>query len=974
MARGTSSTQSDKNNKIIDRLHNIIRAGGINNYVLRVDFIAILYLMRRFEEEIRSHRDDFIGEVFCKTKLNNKEVDNDLYRFSRLNELTDATKLQRFINDEVIPFYRELPDIVKYPPNQKPSVYETNFYKYIAEFFRDASVSKLKSGRLKEVISLVSDIESATILSDDFLGDAVESAFANSTSAERKQMGLFRTPKHIRDLMVEMTKPSIKDKIYDPAVGTGGFLISAKNYIFANLDLSDVSENDLQKFYFNGLGGMEQDMFLHRFAMMVALTNQVNPLNIQEGDSLGNFDFSRDRESYSLILTNPPFGGEKNQDHYSNLWAMNSSETTVLFLKLMHELLMLGGRCATVVSEGMNTWADATSIEMRRVLSEDNTLEAVISLPQGVFQNPKGGIGPKTSIYFFRKTKPQKNHKVFFYQITNDGFSIGTNRREIEGSQIPDLINQWELYRNERYSEIKSENCYLIPITKITNDPIYSFNISSYLSGISQNLVLDYKKQIEKINKDFQYQLRNITSASDGLATQLETYQEPLHQIAENVAGTASVFDSLDWQFKDNLKIIDQHVKQNIEKLESISIPANVMTSLAPISEYRDLNENILKRGNQYSLVPLANLVKQTKTKIKPFEEADREFVVLGVSNTDGVFVNERKLGRDINQPYYSVNKNDFCYNPYRINVGSIGLNKHEYRDQIISGAYNVFSCDESVVIPEFLNEIFNSSEFLEYVNDKANGAVRMNFKFDYLENFKIPLPPIEKQNEILKKTHRYKMVIKGVENVLDYHTFSFTPHKSVLKPIGDAVISTMNGWSPKCDGGNQKVLGLGAIQNGSINTLDNLKYTSEQKKNAEKYFININDFFYSRGNTKELVALAGIVYSLDDNIIFPDLMTRVVFDEKKILPEYAVILFNSELGREYFGNVPEGSSPSMVKVSQGYMANFKIPLMGDIEKQLEIIKNYKRTMHFLEEAADVKKSNLNLIKNEVSKVWKEKI
>lgn len=971
MARGTSSTQSAKNNKIIDRLHNIIRAGGINNYVLRVDFIAILYLMRRLEEEIKSHQDDFIGEIFNKSIVLGKKVDADLYRFSRLNEITDATQLQKFINDEVIPFYRELPDIVSYPANKKPSIYETNFYKYNSEFFRDATISKLKSGRLKEVISLVSEIESSTILSDDFLGDAVESAFANSTSAERKQMGLFRTPRHIRDLMVEMAKPTIKDQIYDPAVGTGGFLISAKKYIFDNLDLSSASENDLQKFYFNGLGGMEQDMFLHRFAMMVALTNQVNPLNIQEGDSLGNFDFVRDRESYSLILTNPPFGGEKNQDHYSNLWAMNSSETTVLFLKLMHELLTLNGRCLTVVSEGMNTWSDATSVEMRRIISEDNTLEAVISLPQGVFQNPKGGIGPKTSIYFFRKTKPQKDHKVFFYQIENDGYSIGTNRKKIEGSHIPDLLENWSLYINGKYEEINSSNCYLIPITKITSDPIYSFNLSSYLSGISQNLVEDYRKQINKINRDFQSKVKAITIGSKE-ATEIEKYKEPFETIAEDAAGTASVFNSLNWQFKDNLKLIDDHAKQSLEKLNSISIPSNVMASMATISDYRALNENILKRGNQYSLIPLGDLVIKVKNKIKPFDNPDHEYVVLGVSNTDGIFVNERKEGREINQPYYPVKKNDFCYNPYRINVGSIGLNKHEYKDQIISGAYSVFSCDETKIIPEFLNEIFNSDKFLNYVNEKANGAVRMNFKFEYLEDFKIPLPPLDKQVELMQEIKKFREVIKGTDYILENYTFSFMPQKSNLLPIGEAIISIMNGWSPKCNGGSQKVLGLGSIQNGTINTIDDLKFTSEERKNISKFFVKEGDFFYSRGNTKELVALSGIAYEVNDNIVFPDLMTRVVFDTNKILPEYAVVLFNSELGRQYFGNVPEGSSPSMVKVSQGYMGKFRVPLISKIKKQKAVIKVYKDSMKFLSDVSRVKQENLKQINSIVEKIWHE--
>lgn len=960
MARGTSSTQSEKNNKIIDQLHNIIRAGGINNYVLRVDFIAILYLMRRFEEELKLHKDEYIGDVFYN--------EYDTYRFSRLNEITDATKLQNFLNNDVIPFYKDIPNLVQYEKNSKPSIYETNFYKYTSEFFRDASIQKLKSGRLKEVISLVSDIESSTILSDDFLGDAVESAFANSTASERKQMGLFRTPKHIRDLMVELVVPTIKDKIYDPAVGTGGFLTSAKNYIFDNADISRISEKDLQKFYFDGLGGMEQDMFLHRFAMMVALTNQANPLNIKEGDSLGEFDYSRDRESYSLILTNPPFGGKKNQDHYSNLWAMNSSETTVLFLKLIYELLLPNGRCATVVSEGMNTWGDATAIEMRRIVSEDCTLDAVISLPQGVFQNPKGGIGPKTSIYLFHKEKPSSDHKVFFYQITNDGYSIGTNRKQIDGSQLPDLLDKWAHYKSGKFEQVESENCVLIPINKIKENDIYSFNISSYLSGISTYLVIDYKKQAKEIQEN----LSRMTKPLEDVQKQISSLTEPIRNMQKELVEATKIMQIQNWKFKEELILIDKELKESLKSINNISIPqieVHVPDFSKLISDYQSLAENVLKRGNSYPLVPLKELIVRNEDKIKPIDFPEDVFSVLGVSNTKGVFLNEKLKGSEIKQPYYKVNKLDFCYNPYRINVGSIGLNQYDLSNQIISGAYLVFSCDKSKILPLFLNEIFKTKKFLDYVNEKASGAVRMNFKYDYLEDFKIPLPPIEKQSEMVDTIKIYRKNIRSSEILIKNFTINFNiPENTKYVKMSEVTSLITDGThkTPKYKESGIMFLSAKNIKNNELDLKD-VRYISQEEYNliAKRANPQNGDVLLAKSGT---IGVSAVVENISNFGIYESL--ALLRPQKEIInPYYLCYLLNSSHTKESKDNIEKGMGVKHLHLND--LKNLEIPL-PPLEIQAEIVKEVKNHIGLIKNLRAYRKFNKFQISKLINKTWNE--
>ena len=126
------------------------------------------------------------------------------------------------------------------------------------------------------------------------------------------------------------------------------------------------------------------------------------------------------------------------------------------------------------------------------------------------------------------------------------------------------------------------------------------------------------------------------------------------------------------------------------------------------------------------------------KNKIKPNKTPDVNYKVLGVSNEIGIFLNEKLQAEETNQSYYVIAKNEFCYNPYRINVGSIALNTNDYYNQIISGAYIVFACKEDELNPKYLDALFKSKGFLDYVNEKANGGVRMNFKFEDMEAWEI--------------------------------------------------------------------------------------------------------------------------------------------------------------------------------------------------------------------------------------------
>ena len=191
-----------------------------------------------------------------------------------------------------------------------------------------------------------------------------------------------------------------------------------------------------------------------------------------------------------------------------------------------------------------------------------------------------------------------------------------------------------------------------------------------------------------------------------------------------------------------------------------------------PVEELAKHNQlatlrKIIESGAKYKRVRLGDYLRLNTDRIKPSDSPDIRFRVLGVSNTEGVFLNETKPGAEINQTYYCVKPKEFCYNPYRVNVGSIGLNEFDYDNQIISGAYNVFGTDETELLPPFLMALFKSPQFLAYVNEKAHGGVRMNFKFEDLEEWDIPLPPVEKQAEIAGMVYETEAFSEAIKNVV---------------------------------------------------------------------------------------------------------------------------------------------------------------------------------------------------------------
>jgi len=569
MARSTVHYADNETNNILKRLHNKLRPAGTP--VERVEYIIELLLLRIFEVKIKQE------EIFAPLR---KLFEGESYRllFSHLLSLNGEQILTE-LNKNIFPFYSVI--LSKARPvvtGNLPQKMQDQLVLMEEVFANSNFTNNVKGGMIAEVIGLINEIEEKYILKTDLLGDAIESAL--SETGGTKDLGLYRTPDHIRKMMVEMVDPDFTDTIFDPACGTAGFLFDAYDYVIekARKTRKFPAENVANMFYRTGIGGIEYQGRIRKMAAVNMYIRGLNPHNIDQGDSLKMFDPPRDGGSKSVVISNPPFGAERDQPAYPNVWEEYSkeSETTILFVKLMFDHLKQNGKCAVVVSEGFLTWGQNSACALRKILLNEANLRAVVSLPQGVFVS-KSGQGAKTSILYFEKGTP--TDFVWYYKIENDGFSMGTNRKPIEGSQIPELLKIFkEVKQGKKPQDTKYSFC--VPKEQIeTLDPRVAERIKKEVTERTkeknakkrEKLVIDLdnklanKKIIKEMYEEKLWQFENIVEGQidNEIAKAIERAHS-YHFNLQNYRSNLSPEQIKDWQ--EVLKGIEPKNGSTVEK------------------------------------------------------------------------------------------------------------------------------------------------------------------------------------------------------------------------------------------------------------------------------------------------------------------------------------------------------------------------------------------------------------------------
>lgn len=1020
MARSTVHYADNKTNNILKALHNKLRPAGTP--VQRVEYIIELLLLRIFEVKVK--RDDEFKPLRKLFSGNDSPlIFSDLLSLNG-NQALDA------MNKQIFPFYGNVLSKAREAFKNKnlPQKVQDQLV-LIEEVFSNSSFSNnVKNGNLNEILGLVSDIDEARLLKTDLLGDAIESAL--SEQGGTKDVGLYRTPDHIRQMMVAMIDPDFKDIIFDPACGTGGFLFDAFQYVLEKVGKDEnwpsekahkeireylkknikametemPSNNVANTFYRVGISGVEYLGMIRKMAAINLYIRGLNPANIEQGDSLDLFDPGVDAGTKSVVIANPPFGAKLDQPAYPKVWEeYPKTDSTTLFVKLMFNHLANGGKCAVVVSEGFLTWDNEPAKEMRKLLLEETNLKAIISLPQGVFVS-KGGQGAKTSILYYEKGELTKD--IWYYKITNDGYSMGVNRKEIAGCQIPEVLELFTKY--VKYGKVppKTKSSFTIPADWVKQiDPrLKERIIAETTEQQKEKFAEKRKKEIEKLDeklkkkkitkKDYEeklWQFNNVVESN--IQNEIAKRIEKAHFYSFNLQNyKTSLGDDQNQKWQNAFKSVKAKNGINIDACYQELMKADSKTALQILASFNPESalemdiareylsktgkkdkkmqelEEILKESHGYPLVSLTDLLIQNENKIKPKKFPNEQFVVLGVSNTGGVFVNEKKKGLEIDQSYFVVEKNQFCYNPYRINVGSIGLNNFENGSrQIISGAYVIFGVNENEVNPKYLLALLDTRNFNKYVHEQATGGVRMNFKFEYLQNWKVPLPPLEFQQDIVKKIERQKAIIEGAEKVVDNLMIDNSNFTGEFVEL-NRVINTQYGYTDSAhDNGEFRFVRITDIDDfGRLIKQDAVFVDIKSKKDQELYMLKRDDLLLVRTG-----ATFGKMLFFEDaqKSVFASYLIRLASKNNKIDKKYLWYYSLSPMYWKQAKDLVDGGTQPQFNANK--IIKIKIPLPS-LEIQKQIVAHLDKEMDSLEKVHELKKQAEERINKILDEVWGE--
>lgn len=441
----------------IDKIWETFWTGGITNPLDVIEqFTYLLFIKQLDEVETRREADAMIlgfepDRIFSE--------DEQEYRWSRFKNLGDADIVYKLVQEKVFPFIKGL-------HSDKDSAY--------ARYMGDAIFKIPTPGLLSKIIDGIDGLNiQEAAEGGDSKGDLYEYLLSKVATAGTN--GQFRTPRHIIKMMVEMVKPNPSDTIIDPAMGSAGFLCEAQLYLREHhkdmlLDAELRNHFNNEMFY-----GNDMDTTMLRIGAMNMMLHGVENPNISYRDSLS--EQNSDEEKYSLVLANPPFKGSLDAESVSAslLKVTKTKKTELLFLALFLRILQKGGRAAVIVPDGVLSGSNKAHKQIRQELVDNNKLQAVISMPSGVFK-PYAGVS--TAILFFTKTGAGGTDKVWFYDMKADGLSLDDKRQAVEANDIPDIISRYENLSAEENRQ-RTEQSFMVPVEEI-RDNGYDLSINKY--------------------------------------------------------------------------------------------------------------------------------------------------------------------------------------------------------------------------------------------------------------------------------------------------------------------------------------------------------------------------------------------------------------------------------------------------------------------------------------------------------------
>lgn len=463
----------------IDKIWTDIWAGGITNPLTVIEQLTYLMFIRSLDEkefeneEFENMTGQKMDKIFPQSEIGQS------MRWSKFKE-KDSRDIFDIVSQRVFPAIKkmqsgQLPDfnemgelIEILDSDGKREDGKTAFAKYM----EDASFLIPTPQVLQKIITGLDDLYEHDIEDLDMQGDLYEYMLGKLATAG--QNGQFRTPKHIREMMVELLAPTPDDYIVDPACGTAGFLVSASEYIRKKYE-DTMTNEQWENYTSKAFTGFDTDHTMLRISAMNLMLHSITNPEIDYKDSVSKQN--QISSKYTICLANPPFKGTVDAESINDdLKAVtNTKKTELLFLALFLRLLKTGGRCACIVPDGVLFGSSKAHKSIRKELVENHKLQAVISMPSGVFK-PYAGVS--TAVLVFTKTGAGGTDHVWFYDMKADGFTLDDKRSEISENDIPDIIERFHFLEKEE-ERARTEQSFLVSKEEIVSNG-YDLSINKY--------------------------------------------------------------------------------------------------------------------------------------------------------------------------------------------------------------------------------------------------------------------------------------------------------------------------------------------------------------------------------------------------------------------------------------------------------------------------------------------------------------
>lgn len=486
----------------LNRLNDYLWGAGLKDPVTRIQQMSFLFFLKMLEEQ-----DTALEKEAQLTKRNYDSIFKAKFEQYRWSEWIHKSgkELYNFIRDEIFPFMENI----------------SNGRKNIRRMFSGAKLLIPDEVTLKRALDIIDEIDFSR-LDSDVKGDLYEDLLNQIEAAG--ELGQFLTPRHIIRYIVAMVNPKIGETVFDPACGSGGFLLAAYEWIkLQNSDSKLIEEyNNIKRGPGDRLSkkqwdflqnetffGQDVDPEMTRLTLMNFFLHGLQESDIERKDTVAGSEDGEDLRRYDVVMTNPPFAGKVDRERIKKSLPIKSTKTQILFLGYVIDALKPNGRAGIILPEGTLFGTNRDDKEIRRYLLENTELKAVVSMPGGVFQ-PYSGV--KTSVLIFkRKTVPKLNpdEKIWFYNMLGDGSSLSKAKKFGFQYQndIPDLLSKF-LQRKT------SDQSWLTPGKEIIeNDYILSAN--AYNPNIGQEEVKhrepkEILREIEKLYIETEKEIKRV--------------------------------------------------------------------------------------------------------------------------------------------------------------------------------------------------------------------------------------------------------------------------------------------------------------------------------------------------------------------------------------------------------------------------------------------------------------------------------